>query len=54
MNGLVLNFDADVIIPQAKSYSVIEIEKAVFSKDDLTHYMNYFAPKNAVLIKTMN
>lgn len=49
MNGLVVNFDADVIIPQTKSYSVIEIEKAVFSKDDLNRYMNYFAPKNAVL-----
>ncbi|MEG0836170.1 MAG: DUF6034 family protein [Christensenellaceae bacterium] len=49
MNGLVVNFDADVIIPQSKSYSVIEIEKAVFSKDDITRYINYFAPKSVVL-----
>ena len=54
MNGLVVNFDADVIIPQAKSYSIVEIEKAVFSKDDITRYMNYFAPKSAALYQNNN
>ncbi len=49
MNGLVVSFDADVIIPQAKSYSIIEIEKAVFSIDDINRYMNYFVSENAKL-----
>ena len=49
MNGLEINYNSDVFIPKIKSYSVIEIEKTVFSKDDITRYINYFAPKNAVL-----
>jgi ABC-type uncharacterized transport system involved in gliding motility auxiliary subunit len=44
-----VSFDADVIIPQAKSYSIIEIEKAVFSIDDINRYMNYFVSENAKL-----
>ncbi|HML69189.1 MAG TPA: DUF6034 family protein [Clostridia bacterium] len=52
MNGLEINFSADVFIPKIKFYSVTEIEKAVFSKDDITRYINYFAPKNAVLYQT--
>ncbi len=49
MNGLVINVDADVIVPDIGAYSVVEIEKAAFSKDDLQRYIDYFAPEGAEL-----
>ena len=52
MNGLMIKFDSDVLIPNNKSYSVVEIDKAVFSKDDLKKYINYFSPIGTKLLQT--
>ncbi len=49
INGLLIQVDADVIVPKNKSNSVVEIGKAAFTKEDLQTYINYFTHENAVL-----
>lgn len=50
MNGLLISYDSDVVIPEIKSYSIVEIEKESFSQKDFGKYIDYFSPDNSELL----
>lgn len=52
MNGLLINFDSDIVIPNNIPYSFVEIEKAAFSKKEFEKYIDYFSQSDTELLKT--
>lgn len=52
LNGLRLDVDADVSIPGVDAYSVIEVEKARFTRADYERFVQYFLPEGTPLYTT--
>ena len=44
-SGLTIAFDAEVIVPEASAYSIVELEQVQYSRDDYLKLMDLFMPE---------
>ena len=43
-SGLTIAFDAEVIVPEASAYSIVELEQVQYSQEEIAALMDLFAP----------
>ena len=43
-SGLTIVFDAEVIVPEASAYSIVELEQVQYSQEEIAALMDLFAP----------
>ena len=44
-NGLAITFDAEVIVPEASAYSIVELEQVKYTQDDYSNLMELLMPE---------
>ena len=44
-NGLAIIFDAEVIVPEASAYSIVELEQVKYTQDDYSNLMELLMPE---------